>query len=226
MNVKKFNSVRYANKEEYITGLTELGKLLNLSFEAIDTDNYIMHYPGDSNTGIRFTFISDTRADIYLCNNNYSKNLKINNNFPGRYFYYAISDDGKTKAIGFGDETVPAISIFITSAISLTDPNEEIIVFGGQYLQGDEWAIVSKDFYEDDVYNRDNILYKDNLIMLSPMITLQQNKCYKLYNIYTTIIFKQFTNSNTQEFLLNDKYYISTARYRSNTPRPLWVMQI
>ena len=234
MNIKLFNSVPYSNQEEFIAGLTELGKLIGLYLE-VDTVNnkengYIMYYPGNVSTGISFVFSSNA-VDSFLYNSNYySDNLNIYNYIPSLYIYYAISDDGKTKAIGFNGSsaTTPKLSIFITSAVNLANPNEEIIVFGAQPLTStspfNKGVIVSQDFYEIGDYYA-TILNKDNLVMLSPMTTLLQNECYKLHNIYTTITFKSTTE--TQEFLLNDKYYVSSAFYSNTTGNnAVWVMQI
>ena len=232
MNIKLFNSVPYSNQEEFIAGLTELGRLIGLYLE-VDTVNnkengYIMYYPGNVFTGISFVFSDFVNAFLYN-SNYYSAKLDINRSISSCYIYYAISDDGKTKAIGFNDRaTTPKLSIFITSATNLANPNEEIIVFGAQPLTStspfNKGVIVSQDFYEIGDYYA-TILNKDNLVMLSPMTTLLQNECYKLHNIYMTTIFKKTVI--TQEFLLNDKYYVSSAFYsNTNGNNAVWVMQI
>jgi hypothetical protein len=232
MNIKLFNSVPYSNKEEFIAGLTELGRLLGLYLD-VDTVNnkMLMYHPaGIAYAGISFEFPSTTSVKAFLYNSNYySNSLDISNNIPYCYIYYAISDDGKTVALGFNNSaTTPKLSIFITSATNLTNPNEEIIVFGAQPLGStgpfNRGVIVSKDFYEIGSYNQ-LILNKDNLVVLSPITTLFQNSCYKLHNIYTIITFKSTTA--TQEFLLNDKYYVSSACYEGGSSAlPKWAMQI
>lgn len=221
MNIKLFNSVPYSNREEFIAGLTELGRLLNLSFE-VDTFNnkengYIMYYPENINTGISFVFGTRNDFGTYLYNSNYYSNKLYSLSIAQCYIYYAISNDGKTVALGFNSNaTTPVLNFFMTSAVNLADPNEKIIVFG------DSSIIVSKDFYEINSYNNLNILNKDNLVVLSPMATLLQNKCYKFHNIYITNVFK--STVSTQEFLLNNKYYVSSLT--GDSRNPTWVMQI
>ena len=227
MNIKLFNSVPYSNKEEFIAGLTELGRLLNLDFK-VDTFNnkengYIMYYPENIYTGISFIFTT-SNFSAYLYNNNYYSDSVLSSlKYSSYYIYYAISDDKKTVALGFNNSaTTPILSIFMTSAVNLTDPNDEIIVFGAQPFSSPKGLIVSKDFYEVGSYNS-SILKKDNLVILSPIATLLQNKCYKLHNIYITNTFK--STASTQEFLLNNKYYVSSA-YPNDSYSPVWVMQI
>lgn len=233
MNIQKFNTTTYSSVIDLLQDMQQLATLLGLN-SRYDEENcctYIYHGEDDS-YGIKIQGNKSGTSQApttYLYNSIFtSTDIEINSTPSKSYIYYAISNDGKSKCFGFSeDSSMPALSIFITEGKNVDNENDIKVFFGGQSKSETSTfktpTLVTKDFYEKMSYQQD-IVKDEFLITLVPFATLNQNKTYKLTNLYIPLTF--LNTGNTKEFLLKDKYYVSALAYSAAGFPPRWVMQI